>query len=95
MKAFQVGDRVAFYYEERYVGIITGISGDGKICQIKTTDGKSYFNIVHTKQCRHLKKRELRRVWVFFDKVGNTVGPVKHDPGTPGYVEFIEVRKKK
>lgn len=51
----------------------------------------------HYKQCRRIKKKERRRIWVKYDfpliRNGSCIIAYHSEP-PDGYIEFIEVRKK-
>lgn len=61
-KPFQIGERVAVYYNEspnRYVGTITGVSDT--YIDFKTDYGALFG--AHIKQCRRLKPKKKAREW--------------------------------
>lgn len=101
MRNFKVGDRVVFYSGIRNKGIIIEIGNqiivrqDRKDIQQETV-GLFYL---HPKQCRKLKKREVRRAWVcpdFIQRMNNDFDGLLGIKGKPqeGWTEFVEVRKK-
>lgn len=114
MSKFHVGDRVAVYgpawspgHEGRMVSHKAEVVAviDACTLHIRPADGKLYF--VHPKQCRRLKKRERRRVWVGQIRVitpkqdlrfmeARFTEPSDYEGTADGkpWIEFIEVRKK-
>jgi hypothetical protein len=115
---FKVGDRVAAYGYARIAGalsmscpylhgkrgVVKAVVSQDEIL-VSLADG-TIFNI-HPKQCRRLKKRERRRVWIRsdeFERVLSNLGfataahvwradPDQGDAGSE-YVQLIEVRRK-
>lgn len=65
---FKVGDKVAIYDGGmRIVGTISRINNSDTV-MLELYSSKEHF---HWKQCRRLKKKERRVVWVAEDKSGN------------------------
>lgn len=98
----KVGERVAVYNERRDVGTVTHIALDGNLGVSFDTPGAYSMGWFHPKQCRRLKKRERRRVWVESHRVNEalatSVGVSASISGRrmcEGDVEFIEVLPKK
>lgn len=94
---FKVGDRVAFYTAEgRGTGKIVMDDGDGTIGILSDKRDSAR---VHPKQCRLLKKKERRRMWIS----KKILEELLKDNKTPIYdskpeyfhlySEFIEVKK--
>lgn len=99
-RPFEVGDRVAAYNcTKRYEGVVWSIDNRRwpTTLVIETRDDVLSF---HPKQCRRLVRKERRRVWVNMDhwdyyKADNPAHAYLEEPqDTPGWVEFIEVKKK-
>lgn len=104
---FNVGDRVAVYDGKRRVGYVLSTDVDtrkytGPIEVSNVRNGKgdewAWTNYVHPKQCRRLKKKARRRVWLHPTKDGYNFPETVHfglDVRHCGNcVEFIEVRRK-
>lgn len=109
-RPFVIGDRVAVYSQGELIGpgYARGQKHKATIKEIKDTeslilrfdraeaDSPCFW---HPKQCRLLKKKERRRIWVSeFDLVG-IIGSRRayYDPPiTPDvkWIEFVEVKKK-
>lgn len=94
-KPFQVGDRVrAYSWAAVYAGRVIRVEGDRVYLGL---DGGGNLDF-HPKQCRRLVRKERRRVWVKlptdFHPQHRANGMVSVDP-VDGWVEFIEVRRKK
>lgn len=111
MTTFKVGDRVAVYGATQ-----TGYSGvvferkTGTIKEIEPARG-AWFNVLldgakqtytfHPKQCRLVKKKERRRMWIsemhleHHLKVGDPTYAYSYPDLVTEPVEFVEVRKKK
>lgn len=67
---FKAGDRVKLigYSESGYCvdGLKSDVTGiDGKLVCVRTPDDRCF--VVTESQCRRLRKRERRRVWLKFD----------------------------
>jgi hypothetical protein len=101
----QVGDRVRVYHGHLpRKGVVKAIDGDGVVVVV---DDKSNFadGWFHYKQCRRLKPKKKRRVWVaswvFENNVGaeefvRTCRPIFSERRDyKDWVECIEVRKPK
>lgn len=105
---FKVGDRVAFYFHDRRVGVVVSICGD----RLDIQEGKGVFKGLFSKACRRLVKKERRRVWISqknLEKARAYIGKPNGgscvwcltDPdylkceGGDALLEFVEVRKKK
>ena len=101
-REFKVGDRVAAYIgRQRIVGTIETIY-EGKHMVLNGS-----ADLLHPKQCRHLVKKERRRVWIearLLDRDSDEWDSDDHqvidvfkeyheDPDRP-LVEFVEVRRK-
>lgn len=106
---YKVGDRVAVYgtvpcelnkysnaYKRGAKATVTNVHADDEI-EVETIYGKT---VCHPKQCRRLKKKERRRVWVFPPHLESDSphmvaanGPVYSDEGA--WIEFVEVKKRK
>ena len=102
MADFKVGDRVALYARnlvqdkmERVVCNVLEID-EKRGLKLGTERGGFWF---HPKQCRKLKKKERRRIWVLGNatEISNYQMQVRTvAPSSPEYwAEFVEVRKKK
>jgi hypothetical protein len=107
MSKFKVGDKIAVYTDhKRSVGIIEavppiqGLSKDQLYVRIAIPAGHAHLT-PNTKQCRLLKKKERRRVWVdpeylrsdgFFACDGDL--PVRTTERAD-WIEFLEVVKKR
>lgn len=115
---FKSGDRVAVYghntfmykrgtghvtrFDEGFLGII---ADDERTLRDGWSMTRGYHLAADPKQCRLLKKRERRRIWIsrklleewLNDYLNEYKVPVYSDP--PGhnhlYAEFVEARKKK
>lgn len=108
---FKVGDRVAVYGPRITMNatafgscqdvVYGAITADGKFPTIKSDldDCEYYF---HPKQCRLLKRKERKRVWVDPDYlIPNQPYFYKPEKGMPvrttkgnSWIEFIEVKRK-
>ena len=97
MTKFKVGDRVAFYDGiARNTGTVDEI--DSTVDAIRVDDVW-----LHAKQCRRLKKKERRRVWLNPEFVPSAYQPKTRAVGTklvisvtpvPEFIEFVEVKRK-
>lgn len=113
-KPFQVGDRVAVYgLMERYAtpGAINTVSCR-TACTVENMDGllagvilvkhEGCTYMVNPKQCRRLRPKKRRRVWVSEANVGHVMaakyGETVHiwntAPSFDGVVEFVEVKRE-
>jgi hypothetical protein len=103
MSAFTVGDRVAVYISgQRMTGTVHEELEFGNLkvrCDIGAPFG---YPIVHPKQCRKLKKKARRRVWIHpegFKAIPTDgtyqVAATRVDYSCNRWIEFIEVRKPK
>lgn len=96
MKKFEVGERVALYAGDRWIGVIESIDVSGRLV-VRITTGINNVPpfFVFPQQCRHLRKKERRTVWLM--RVGNssTTGDrwQQCDYLTPDAVKFVEARK--
>lgn len=96
---FKVGDRVAVYHsDKRHTGTVRYFErGLMRIALRKLHNGNDTL-LVHPKQCRLLKKKEVRRIWVCEDYLSHDLLkpvnylPVLREPFRH-YSEFIEVKK--
>lgn len=98
MKKFSVGDRVAVYnHRGRILGRIDSITNGF----LDVSAGSGHAFSPHPKQCRLLKKKERRRIWVSPEYFGS--GPYFHRSGDglpvrtsedKAWIEFVEVKKK-
>lgn len=108
---FKVGDRVSvsgycapnlcvFYHKKR--GTIQAISTGGVQLNI-TLDDEIYVNVyAHTNQCRHIKKKQRRRIFVsegalkMILEQDHEIKGIKssRDNRMPNMIEFAEVKKK-
>lgn len=103
---FEKGMRVAVYREgKRLKGVIESFINSYQFF-VRCDD--NWAIIAHTKQCRLLKKKPRRRVWVEFDyntnepravaesyeKLETSWEKYRQDVGGRYIREFIEVRKK-
>lgn len=114
MTQFKVGDRVAVYGNTRY-GYFHGIDDvcrrtgvvikhiDIDWLEFKIDGDNDSFYVVHPKQCRRLKKKELRTIAANITADGQLMGAhLRGDIQALGAfftdneeVEFVEVRRKK
>lgn len=102
-KEFKVGDRVAVYKSaERYVGKVTKVLNkefyrDGLQVEYPQHGGLM-LDIFDVKQCRRLKNKKRRKVWIAQSALEHE-SPVyafqTKINGNIEFIEFIEVRKKK
>lgn len=97
MSKFKEGDRVAFYGG---FGRLTGTVSNAELdCVGMFTvigEGGTKFN-VHPKQCRKLKKKERRRVWIWRGVERSNTYEFRINPPTERsdeWSEFVEVRRK-
>lgn len=98
MSKFKVGDRVAVYSGSLYSGHAGEI-----ICVLQTGElsvdvGDLDYLIVRPQQCRKLVKKKRRRVSVnpaFINAVSESTLTIWRPYPVPGWIEFVEVRKKK
>lgn len=102
MKPFSVGERVRVYHRNSvFNGKIDSIKPTGEVRVIE--DG--FYSVhdespFHPKQCRRLKPKKRRRVWVFFENRETALGFTYNSPeSAPDWakdslVEFTEVKKK-
>lgn len=104
-REFKVGDKIMAFecHGAPNVGqvevIITGIIQKIEGSFIMTDRG--WF---HSKQCRRLVKKQRRRLWVAIGGKSGTIYEVTYDAPSllpfyrdqdmPGWIEFIEVKKK-
>lgn len=97
---FKIGDRVAVYEADgRRSGYINKIYDTGNL-EVITVD---FAGAYHPKQCRLLKKKERRRVWIkrdcFDGQAYTCTAHIVRDnkiwlPIPDDYTEFIEMEKK-
>ncbi len=95
----KVGDRVRVYGADTQsmvaVGVVEFVTLHGcPMVRLSSTFARSF----HPKQCRRLKKRERRLVYIerTLDGEGNSNGRMVLSTLKPGErVEFLEVRKRK
>ncbi len=101
MSKFEVGDRIAIYEElERWKATIIKINELGHLYVLYLFEGEEVRDYFHPKQCRKIKKKERRRVWV--DKIDysaneiSTHRPIRFDNpfDSINWVEFVEVKKR-
>lgn len=104
MNKFKIGDRVAVYghvadagkyrgYIRGYKAVVTCTIASDEI--VIKFDGDGSEVEIHPKQCRKLKVKKLRHVWVRFNPNNKEeVSWCDNAPYDDG-VEFVEVRKKK
>lgn len=96
-REFKVGDRVRVYgarYNgtvEPFVATIEHIYQNGSI---KVSSDNIMYCEIHPKQCRHLVKKERRRIWVKFHPQGQIYTVECSEPQEEGWIEFVEVRRK-
>lgn len=91
MSKFKVGDRVKIYHHRTpLIGVVNHITEDGMI----KIDLSEVGYIYHPKQCRKLVKKERRRAWIKLTDYGQIDGWASCERHSPGWVEFIEVKKK-
>lgn len=97
---FKVGDKVVVYDSRRLIGKVTSrVEQNGMpgtlFVEGTYINGQPFQLTPHHKQCRLLKKKERRRVWIYWDDI-NTGRPhtLLSDTNIPNYVEFVEVKKK-
>lgn len=93
LAVLDAGDGTGVATHGPFVGKVIRVKDSGHV-YVKDEDGEW---IAHVKQCRRLKKKERRRVWVGEDDINARKGIVPifyHWPGT-GRLEFIEVRRPK
>lgn len=100
MKDPKVGERVMVYQGRlSFKAEIRGIFESG-LLHIKADDEHNRDSgVVHPNQCRRLKKKERRRIWVKYNANGfvnrNFVASEARPPLEEfNWVEFIEVKKK-
>jgi hypothetical protein len=100
--SISVGDRVRVYGFDDAEGLWDGDKATVTCINESTIEVKGDHEtlpaFVHPKQCRRLKKRERRRVWVKMSKNDKGQWCAREVtalvPQTePGWVEFIEVRR--
>jgi len=105
--AFKKGDRVAVYSGaakpencHRQIGVVERVTDGGMVLVVFDTGMEWWCN---PKQCRRLKKRERRRIWVqckdsgmstLAGRLQNYV-EILREPESDDYVEFREVIRKK
>lgn len=108
MSKFKVGDRVAVYNSDLDMPmriITTLIILDQETGRFQIQYNKNYY-WVHPNQCRRLKKKERRRIWIYPTIVDEILSDHPKESGyrtmvfnapreDVGLIEFIEVRKKK
>lgn len=91
---FKVGQRIAVYdMGKRYVCTIK-IINDSQTVTANYENNKPFTCLVHVKQCRLLKKKERRRIWVDMPSLyrsGDRHIVYYEEQG--GCVEFVEVKK--
>lgn len=92
MSKFKIGDRVVVYRDgERKAGVITDTFKD-TLC-VRESDDCLLSRVVHIKQCRLLKKKRVRKVYVRFSPTDNEVLYACNDPIEDG-IEFVEAKRK-
>lgn len=107
---FAVGDRVRVYgYIQKMFGSLTNANGAAFVVDTVEADDLLFVTrlkdvyYVHPKQCRRIKKKELRRIWVekksanfplstTCDRLSERVW-ILEKPQNVETVEFVEVRK--
>lgn len=98
-ESFAVGDRVKVYGHYEYGVMHSDVTGT---VETGTYEGRAFMYVrlkddtiihPHPNQCRRLKKRERRKVWISIGSLyrGGESMPVFFEP-TPGCREFVEVR---
>lgn len=99
---FKVGDRVAVYFNgTRLTGSVVGYNNEEDSLAVLKSTATDYDTVsAHPKQCRLLKKKERRRIWIHRDAYFKAqaisremIGfsrEMLHDTD----IEFIEVKKK-
>lgn len=90
---FKVGDRVRVYTERQtFDSTVSNIMG--LVVCIDDRTGIYY----HFKQCRLLKKKEMRRIWIRynFPEISDASNVIIYNTKPPhdGFIEFLEVKKK-
>jgi hypothetical protein len=91
---FKVGDRVAVYLCCRRAEDTVNEICDNGILNLKIN------GVIHHKQCRLLKKKERRRVWLVTSEIGNTrigyiAGKWQRPVDCNNFTEFIEAHPSK
>ncbi len=105
---FEVGNRVRFYGNSQ-IGAIDDVPDEGIKGTVRRFHGIHWLDIntdsygeitVHVKQCRKLKPKKHRSVWVVFDEIGvcrefSSLHPSKlHINQNLDWIECREVTKK-
>ena len=109
MSKFKVGDRVAVYgtipnhYLSGHKGTVFDPRENGPGIQVKL-DGGDVVYYVHPKQCRKLRKKERRKVFIHycnktvgrvFPDVDSAVRASIRDFSVTEIVQFVEVKRHK
>lgn len=99
---FKIGDRVACYTADgRRCGIVTEVFSEK--C-IRLDYGKGQYptkemgwvmsNQVHPKQCRRLKTKKRREIWINLLTGQIYYTQIPYSPDYRDFVRFVEARKK-
>lgn len=96
----QVGDRVAVYNTgTRFTGTVSGFRSSASGTETGVTlDDNNYgwaSMWVHEKQCRLLKPKGLRSIWIYPVDPTLSSFTVSLTPVNKGWIEFVEKRPKK
>lgn len=98
---FSQGDRVAVYatasgISVRSTGVVNVAEPTRLLIDLDKNNAFRMNGLIwaHPKQCRRLKKREPRQVWVLFKPTGEVEDCTSHPELVEGkWIEFVEVMK--